>query len=558
MSEKTNNSIYDKLTPQRKQIVDEVLKNLESGTGLWKRGWAQSGAPESAISGKKYRGVNNFFLTLVAMARNYSDNRWVTFKQMEERDWHFKTDEEGNSLGKGASVTVEYFEYRDRQTKQRYDSSVLDGMDADERQEYMRDNVYPIRKYYRVFNGDIIDGIPEREKHTIDENGRNERAERLMSIWNEEEAKIIYGGSRAYYSPDKDEVHLPQRDDFYSMQEFYATAMHEIGHSTGHETRLNRDLSGGFGTPKYAEEELRAEIASMFLGQDFGIAVDENHIQNNSAYIKGWHSVIKDDPNVLFTAIADADKIAKFVTSKEMKKEIEPYAIIEDTDEYGDSIYKVQMIAEYGQTQYALSGYPFKSRDALMAEFQQMQKLPFWQDKEFREVSKDELQEMSVQRAEKKAIRDNVEEQPSEVYVKPSEIVTSTTVATTVAVVDMTGRGIESLTRMSDRDIVERASHTKSGDTFSQLYDGKSVLGSEEKDERGLFARLAMFTGNDQEQLLRIFRSSGQFRENKPPEYYEKMAQESIRFVESLKGKQSMPIPHIGSGKAHAGINAKT
>ena len=84
MEEKERNKAYDKLTPQRKQIVDEVIKNLESGVGLWQPGWSMPGVPESAITGKKYRGVNNFLLSFVSLQRQYSDPRWATFNQMKE------------------------------------------------------------------------------------------------------------------------------------------------------------------------------------------------------------------------------------------------------------------------------------------------------------------------------------------------------------------------------------------------------------------------------------------------------------------------------------------
>ena len=115
----------------------------------------------------------------------------------------------------------------------------------------------------------------------------------------------------------------------YSPVFIYNTALHELGHSTGHAKRLNRDLSGGFGSENYALEELRAEIASLFMEQDFEISVNENEVRNNSAYIQSWKAAIKDDPNVLFTAIADAEKITKYVRKKEteMTKEVEPYAV---------------------------------------------------------------------------------------------------------------------------------------------------------------------------------------------------------------------------------------
>ena len=154
MSEnETKSSAYEKFTPQRKQLVDQVLANLEKGNLFWTQGWVAAGAPESAVTGKKYRGINNLYLSLVAMAENYGDNRWATFRQMEEKGWTFKKDEEGHTLGKGKSVSVEYYEMRDKETKRRFDRSVLDGMTFDEQREYMDKNVYWLRKFYRVFNG---------------------------------------------------------------------------------------------------------------------------------------------------------------------------------------------------------------------------------------------------------------------------------------------------------------------------------------------------------------------------------------------------------------------
>lgn len=569
MSEATiHNDAYDKLTPQRKQLVDEVMKNLENCGGLWHQGWIKAGAPESAITGKKYRGVNNFFLTLVAMANGYSDNRWATFNQIKDKGWSFKTDEQGKSLGKGAGAVIEFFELRDKETKQPFDRHVLDGMTVDEREEYMKENVFPLRKYYRVFNGDVIEGIPEREKHEIDQSGYSERAEAILKLWSETESPIIYGGNKAYYHKRTDRIHLPQKEDFYSMQEYYSTALHEVGHSTGHEKRLNRDMGEGFGTPSYAVEELRAEIASMFLAQDLEIEMGENHIQNNAAYIESWKKKIKDDPDVLFTAIADADRIAKFVMAKEAQKEVEHFAVEEDTNELGDPIYRLYMTSEHGQIRQALVT-AFDSREALMAEVGKMQELPFYAGKEFKEVSLDELQEISVKNAEAETEkserrREEVKEQQSDVYIRPSEIAAQdiaarAVVGATIATVDMTGRGIDSLTHLSDRDVVERAKATKNGEKFDKLYNGGSLLGSEEKDERSLMSRLAMFT-SDEEQLLRILKSSGQYRDEKPNAYYRKMIKDEIKFVEGLKGKQpSAPVHSIGSDKGgHRGINAKS
>ena len=121
---------------KHEERYNKILKNLEEGTGLWKAGWNLPKVPESAITKKQYHGVNNFFLSLVAMARGYGDHRWATFKQIEEKGWSFKTDEEGNSLGKGAGVSIEYFDLIDKTTGKKLDRSVLDGMTVEEKDEY--------------------------------------------------------------------------------------------------------------------------------------------------------------------------------------------------------------------------------------------------------------------------------------------------------------------------------------------------------------------------------------------------------------------------------------
>lgn len=557
MSEnETKSSAYEKLTPQRKQLVDQVLANLEKGNLFWTQGWVAAGAPESAVTGKKYRGINNLYLSLVAMAENYGDNRWATFRQMEEKGWTFKKDEEGHTLGKGKSVSVEYYEMRDKETKRRFDRSVLDGMTFDEQREYMDKNVYWLRKFYRVFNCSLMDGVPAKEMPMIDVNDRIEKAEAILDYWNANESKIVYGGSQAFYRPSTDEVHLPEREKFKSRQSFYDTAFHEIGHSTGHESRLNRDLSGGFGSQSYAMEELRAEIASIFMAQDLGIEPSEDRLQNNAAYIQSWKDEIKENPNALFTAIADADKIARYVSSKEQAyrqtKDVEYYAIVEETNAYSEQVYRCYICDEEGKVK-PLINYGFADKDALEKELDKIKELDLWKDKSFEEVGIEALKAKS----EEKEKAGKVEQEKSTEYIRPSELVAAE-VAAKALPVSMDGRGLESLTRMSDRETLSRAEtyYGKDG-KFSDLYHGKNVLKSEEESEYGLMVRLAMFCGGDQDRLLRVFRSSGQYREEKPNAYYEKMAENSLKFISDTKRSFAPMGEQSGFSKGKVGINSK-
>ncbi len=546
MSEKTTqNEAYEKLTPQRKALVDMVLQNLENGTGIWQQGWIGLGVPVSASTGKRYHGINNLTLSLIAIAKGYTDTRWATFHQMEERGWHFKQDENGKNLGKNAGVPIEFYELRDKETKKPFDKSVLDGMTKEEQQEYIDENVYPLRKYYRVFNGDVIEGIPAQEKREIKPRERVERADDLLQFWSDYEAKIEYGGDKACYIKSMDIIKAPTPESFKNLHEFYGTVLHEIGHSTGHEGRLNRAKTDGFGSKSYALEELRAELSAMFLEQDMEIAVSEKHIENNSRYIKSWYELIKDDPNTLIAAIADADKISRFVMAKEDEysawENSEPYAIVEDEDELGDAVYGINMISAHGQTSYMLPCI-FKDKKELLAEFDKIKELPVWKDKTFYEVDNETLQELSIKRAE-------LAERKSDRADKPIYELPSTVAAKAIAVskpVNMAERGIDSLTKMSDIDLVERAKRT-GGEMFNSLYEGKSMFGDEEKNEKALMLRIAVFCNGDKEQLLRVFNSSGQYHDEKPNAFYDRMAKQAIEHVAKLNKQQTAPL--------HSGVN---
>lgn len=446
--ENDKTKIYEKLTPQRKELVDMVLNNLESGELFWNQNWGRFSFPESAISGKKYRGLNNLYLTFVAMKEKYKDNRWMTFHQMIEKGWKFKTDEEGKSLAKGKGAVIEYFEFHDTLTKKPFTKSTFIGMSEDEQEEYWKEYVRPYRKFYRVFNGDLIEGIPQKEISSVSSDEKIERAEEILKYWNEFESPIIYEGNDAYYSPKKDEIHLPPKEEFFTIQDFYGTAFHEIGHSTGSEKRLNRDLSGGFGSEKYAEEELRAEIASMFMEQDLGIEKSNQNIRNNSAYIQHWKSRIKENPNVLFTAIADAEKITKYVLDKGKVKET--------------------------------------------------------------------ITEESV-----------VEEQ-HEIYIPPSVLAIQNQE-------ELHQRGVTPLTKMSDVSILEKVNNGGGKEQFEKLYRGDKVFKDQEKNDLSLMMRIAMYTPNDKEQIMRVFASSGQFDEKKGVAHYATLLDNAVAFVQQAK-----------------------
>ena len=137
--------------------------------------------------------------------------------------------------------------------------------------------------------------------------GNHKEAERILQL---SKARIIHDApDYPFYRPSTDSISLPDRGRFPSAANYYATALHELGHWTGHETRLKRDLSHPYGSEGYAREELRAEIASLIIGAELGTGYDPTQ---HAAYAASWSKILSDDPLEIFRAAADAEKIQKY------------------------------------------------------------------------------------------------------------------------------------------------------------------------------------------------------------------------------------------------------
>ena len=161
-----------------------------------------------------------------------------------------------------------------------------------------------------VFNAEQIDGLaPATNRPALPAWERHERAEAILARF---DATVRHArGDRAFYRLADDSITLPERDQFASADGYYATALHEVGHATGHPSRLNRpDLGHPFGSEAYAREELRAEIASLMLGEQLGIGHDPGQ---HSAYVESWIRALENDPREIFRAAADAEKITALV-----------------------------------------------------------------------------------------------------------------------------------------------------------------------------------------------------------------------------------------------------
>jgi len=287
------------------EVAGRIVEQLRQGTAPWQKPWkpGELRLPYNAATGKEYRGMNTIWLHM----QGYDDPRWMTYKQAKAA---------GAQVRKGSRGTrIIYWKFYDEQPMtDAQGRPVLDdeGKPRKVRVELERPRVFTAV----VFNAQQIDGLPPMEAKPIGPDlERHARAEAILS---NSGAKIAHvEGDRAFYRPSIDSITLPARHQFGSADAYYATALHELGHWTGHESRLNRDLSHPFGSEGYAREELRAEIASLMLGERLEIGHDPGQ---HAAYVASWIKVLENDPREIFRAAADAEKINRYVMAFELER----------------------------------------------------------------------------------------------------------------------------------------------------------------------------------------------------------------------------------------------
>ena len=170
---------------------------------------------------------------------------------------------------------------------------------------------------FTVFNGDQLDGIPELPKLEQTMFSTDELIAARDKLLANMQLELREGGERAYYSPTENSVRMPKIEQFGSAYGYMSTFLHESAHASGAVHRLNRDLTGKFGSESYAKEELRAEIASAFTASVTGISYEQSpQMENHAAYIQSWIKVLENNPNELFAAIKDASKISDYLIEK--------------------------------------------------------------------------------------------------------------------------------------------------------------------------------------------------------------------------------------------------
>ncbi len=285
------------------EVADRLVEQIKEGTAPWQKPWVpgEEVLPHNATTGNRYKGFNAVWL----MAQGRADSRWMTYKQAQELGAQVKAGEHG--------TTIQYWKFDDTRAKKDDNGKIIKNAEGKTVYETFRLE-RPRAFYATVFNAEQIQGLPPLEKKAP-EWDPHKRAEGILEATG---AKIMNkAGDEAYYSPTKDIIVLPERYQFQERSGYYATALHEVGHWTGHSSRLDRDLSHPFGSDGYAKEELRAEIASMILGADVGVGHDPSR---HAAYVGSWIKAIRDDPLVLQKAASDAEKIVGFIKDLEQKR----------------------------------------------------------------------------------------------------------------------------------------------------------------------------------------------------------------------------------------------
>jgi len=270
--------VYDKIAER----ISEALKN---GTCPWRKTWKGATAPCN-ISGRKYSGANFFILSLAG----YTNPVFMTFNQIRKSGGNVIKGQKGWPV-----IFWKFLETKDKVTGDKV--------------------TFPMLRYFTVFNIEQTEGVKLPKKLEIVERTDVEVVDAAQAIIDGyvEGPTVETTGSRAFYTPKKDQVTMPKQASFESDNSYYSVMFHELGHSTGHSTRLNREKGMTeicFGSHEYSKEELVAELTAAFL---CGVSGIDNTLDNSAAYIANWMKSLTDNPKWFIQAAGKAQKAANFI-----------------------------------------------------------------------------------------------------------------------------------------------------------------------------------------------------------------------------------------------------
>ena len=298
-----------------RKFADAIIEQIRQGTAPWQKPWApgERVMPMNVDTDRSYRGGNSLHLASVQQEMGYGDVRWGTYRQIQTQGGQVRKGERGTRI----------LSFQDRKRLPVTDDRGKPVRDDEGKRVYHYEKLsVPFVRQYTVFNAEQADGLPERANPTPEPLWKvHQEAERVMQDGGVPIRHVA--GDRAYYHMKRDEIVLPERGQFPSANHYYQTALHELGHSTGHAERMNRDtlikgIDNGFGSPEYAREELRAEISAMMTGERVGVGHDP---ARGAAYVEGWIQALEEDPREIRRAAADAQRISDFVLTRHRERE---------------------------------------------------------------------------------------------------------------------------------------------------------------------------------------------------------------------------------------------
>jgi antirestriction protein ArdC len=276
-------------------ITNRLIELIEQTQLLpWQMPWNGGiSGPANLLSNREYTGMNYIMLEMTKIANKYTSNYWLTYKQARKCGGYVKKGE------KGTPILVPIFEKEDEEDD---DGNIVDTKETLHFKVFYVFNTEQTNIVADLTNVEPKNKLPEKEVFV---NGYLQR----------ENIKVI-DDCKAYYNPTNDFIGMPKFETFHSIDFYYLTMLHEIAHSTGHSTRLNRVgvATLNKSTHTYSYEELVAELTATFVGNDLGLVRENSAEEKNSAsYLKNWLSVIRESPKMLQTATQEAEKAVKYI-----------------------------------------------------------------------------------------------------------------------------------------------------------------------------------------------------------------------------------------------------
>ena len=264
-------------------ITNRIVAELESGIIPWRKPWIASGQAISHMTGKPYSLLNQMLLG--------RGGEYITFKQVQDEGGRVKKGEKSQMV-----VFWKWIEQEDEETKEK--------------------KKIPYLRYFNVFHVDQCEGITAKHAEPLPQAVEpNAVAEAIIADYLKRSGvKLIHEeGNRAFYRPSSDSVTLPLVDQFRNTAEYYGTAFHELTHSTGHASRLNRlHTVAAFGSEDYSKEELIAEIGAAALVNHAGLETADS-FKNNAAYIQNWLQALRNDKRFIVSAAGKAEKAVDMI-----------------------------------------------------------------------------------------------------------------------------------------------------------------------------------------------------------------------------------------------------